>query len=183
MAPAHKFGQPVEDGSGLRVMRRWRLLLAHDASASTCDSLIDAIDSALVNVDLNESSSVDDARVALHTAYEGGTGHDGRPKLRAPKEPHRFHLCMVCLDLPPAPLGGVRLAQECLREGLPVILVTRSLRWVPASATALRALPWIQPDASAAEVSRAVGEAMATLAAPHDEGARLSWVEGDRSAF
>ncbi len=55
----------------------------------------------------------------------------------------------------------MRLAQEFVRDGLPVILVTRSLRWIPASANALRELPWVTPDAGAAEVSRAVGEAMA----------------------
>jgi hypothetical protein len=77
---------------------------------------------------------------------------------------------MVCLDLPPAPLGGVRLAQEILgKHGLPVILVTRSLRWIPAWAVALRDLPWVTPDASPDEVARAVGDAMASLV----PGARL----------
>jgi hypothetical protein len=145
MGTGHKLGQPVEDGSGMRPARRWRLLLAHDATASTCDPLIDAIEGALGNVDVNESSSVDDARVALLSA--------------------RFDLCLVCLDLPPAPLGGVRLAQEFVRDGLPVVLITRSLRWIPPSAAALRELPWMPPDATAAEVSRAVGEAMAAIGA------------------
>ena len=143
MGTGHKLGQPVEDSSGMRTARRWRLLLAHDATASTCDPLIDAIEGALGNVDVNESSSVDDARVALLTT--------------------RFDLCLVCLDLPPAPLGGVRLAQEFVRDGLPVVLITRSLRWIPPAAAALRDLPWMPPDATAAQVSRAVGEAMAAL--------------------
>jgi hypothetical protein len=151
----------------MRTVRRWRLLLAHDATASTCDPLIDAIEGALGNVDVSESSSVDDARVALQTS--------------------RFDLALVCLDLPPAPLGGVRLTQEFLGEGLPVVLVTRSLRWIPPTASALRELPWIPPDADAAQVSRAVGEAMAQLheaqeagigetqaaGAPADSGPRL----------
>jgi hypothetical protein len=128
----------------MRTVRRWRLLLAHDATASTCDPLIDAIEGALGNVDVNESSSIDDARVALHTG--------------------RFDLAMVCLDLPPAPLGGVRLAQEFCDEGLPVILVTRSLRWIPPAAASLRELCWVPPDASVLEVSRAVGETMAVHA-------------------
>ena len=144
MGTGHELGHPVEDGSGLRLVRRWRLLLAHDATASTCDPLIDAIEGALGNVDVNESSSVDDARVALHTA--------------------RFDLSLVCLDLPPAPLGGVRLAEEFVRAGLPVILITRSLRWVPPSAASLRALPWVPPDATTAEVSRAVVLALAERA-------------------
>jgi hypothetical protein len=146
MARGYRLGEAVEDGSGMRV-RRWRLLLAHDATAATCDLLLDAIEGALGNVDVSESSSVDDARLAFETS--------------------RFDLAFVCLDLPPAPLGGVRLAQELLRAGLPVVLVTRSLRWIPPSAGALLALPWVPPDADKAEVSRAVGEAMARL---HESG-------------
>ncbi len=144
MGTGHKFGQAVEDGSGLRLVRRWRLLLAHDATASTCNALIDAIEGALGHVDVNESSSIDDARLAMEAA--------------------RFDVCMVCLDLPPAPQGGARLALEVLREGLPLVLITRSLRWVPPSAAALRDVPWVPPDATVAEVSRAVGDAMATFA-------------------
>jgi hypothetical protein len=173
MGTGHEFGQPVvEESSGLRRIRRWRLLLAHDATASTCAPLIDAIALALGSVDINESSSIDDARVALHTVNEGGLVHDGasvgdqRPKPRAPAEPC-FDVAMVCLDLPPAPLGGVRLAQECVRAGLPVVLVTRSLRWIPPSAVALRDLPWVTPDATAAEVAHAVAEALTDGADGH----------------
>jgi hypothetical protein len=133
----------------MRTVRRWKLLFAHDATASTCDLLIDAIEGALGNVDVNESSSMDDARDAVRTV--------------------RFDLAMVCLDLPPAPLGGVRLAQEFLDEGLPVVLVTRSLRWIPPSAAALHELAWVPPDAGAEDVSRAVGEAMAS------RGGRSRW--------
>jgi hypothetical protein len=127
-------------------VRRWKLLLAHDATASTCDPLVDAIDAALGDVDINESSSVDDARLAVTTS--------------------RFDVCLVCLDLPPAPQGGVRLAQDMLRSGMPVVLITRSLRWIPPSAAALRELPWVPPDASAGEISRAVGDAIAQVHGP-----------------
>jgi hypothetical protein len=154
MGTGHELGQPVEDGSGLRVARRWRLLLAHDATSSTCDPLLDAIEGALGNVDVSESSSIDDARVALHTA--------------------RFDLVMVCLDLPPAPQGGVRLTQEILAQGLPVVLITRSLRWIPPGAATLRELPWITPDADISEVARAVGEAVAASGTRHDGGAPKS---------
>jgi hypothetical protein len=152
MGPGHEFRHPVEDGSGMRLVRRWRLLLAHDATASTCDGLVDAIEGALGNVDVNESSSVHDARVALDALL-----HEGGPRSS------RFDLCMVCLDLPPAPVAGVRLAQDVLRQGMPLVLITRSLRWVPASAVALRDVPWVPPDATAAQVSQAVGEAMAMI--------------------
>jgi hypothetical protein len=142
------------------------VLLAHDASAATCNSLIDAVEEALGNVDVSESSSVEDARVALRLGpHDGATG--------------RFHLAMVCLDLPPAPLGGVRLAQEVLgKHNLPVILVTRSLRWIPAWAVALRDLPWVTPDATPEEVARAVGEAMASHVR-QDDAPWLAGAEGD----
>jgi hypothetical protein len=145
------------------MARRWRLLLAHDATASTCDLLIDAIEGALGNVDISESSSIDDARVAVRAS-----GHFGDGGLWE----NRFDVAMVCLDLPPAPLGGVRLAQELVDQGLPVILITRSLRWIPPSAATLRDLPWVPPDAAVADVSRAVGEAMAARY-PASSGPRL----------
>jgi len=166
MGTGDRLGEPVEDGSGLRRVRRWRLLLAHDATATTCDPLVDAIEGALGNVDINESPSIDDARVALRSSALPPAPHD-------PTAGTRFDVCMICLDLPPAPLGGVRLAQEALRCGLPVVLITRSLRWIPGSAAALRELPWVTPDATIADVARAVGEAMATLGAqPDSEGPR-----------
>jgi hypothetical protein len=146
----------------MRLARRWRLLLAHDATASTCDPLIDAIEGALGNVDIYESSSVDDARDVLRSSlaeYDFPSNERGA----------RFDICLICLDLPPAPTGGARLAQEMRRLGLPVILITRSLRWIPPNAAALRELPWIPPDASEADVSRAVGEAMAMFGAMADD--------------
>jgi hypothetical protein len=140
----------------MRLARRWRLLLAHDATASTCDPLIDAIEGALGNVDIYESASVDDARDVLRSSvadFERPFDERGA----------RFDVCMICLDLPPAPAGGARLAQEVRRLGLPVVLITRSLRWLPPNAAALRELPWIPPDAGEADVARAVGEAMAAF--------------------
>ncbi len=139
----------MEADSGIRRARRWRLLLAHDATAATCDPLAFAVEAALGNVDITDASSADDARAALQAG--------------------RFDVCLVCLDLQPAPLGGVRLAQEVLAEGLPVVLITRSLRWIPASAGALRELPWIPPDASAAEVSLAISDAIASTHEAQDD--------------
>lgn len=130
----------MEADSGVRRARRWRLLLAHDATAATCDPLAFAVEAALGNVDMVDASSADDARAALQAAP--------------------FDVCLVCLDLPPAPLGGVRLAQHALSQGFPVVLITRSLRWIPASASALREQPWIPPDASAGEVAMAISDAI-----------------------
>src|SRR5262249_33663948 len=107
------------------------------------------VESALGSADVMDASSADDARAGLHS--------------------HRFHVCLVCLDLPPAPHGGVRLAQEILDLGLPVVLVTRSLRWIPKSAAALRDLPWVAPDASAAEVGKAISAALSAYEVPPGE--------------
>jgi hypothetical protein len=166
MGLARMFGPHVEAGSSVRPARRWRVLLAHDATAATCNSLIDTVEAALGNVDVNESSSVEDARLALRLGPHDGTSG-------------RFHLAMVCLDLPPAPLGGVRLAQEILgKHNLPVILVTRSLRWIPAWAVALRDLHWVTPDATPEEVVRAVSDAVASHV-PQEHAPWLAGAEGD----
>ncbi|AKT41007.1 hypothetical protein [Chondromyces crocatus] len=103
-----------------------RVLLAHNATAVTCDALARLIEAT--GAELVDASSSDDARLAV--------------------EAEDFDACLVCLDLPPAPFAGVRLASELLERGCPVVLVTRSQRWLPADATALRALPWIPPDAT-----------------------------------
>lgn len=122
-----------------RPQRRFKILLAHDARAATCDALVSAIEASLVHVDIVDASSMDDALLAAAT------------------EP--FDACLVCLDLPPAPVGGVRLASELVENGHPVVLVTRSLRWVPPDRPALQQLPWIPPDAGATEVAGAIAAA------------------------
>ena len=147
----------MEASSGLRPARRWRLLLAHDAQAPTCDALPDAVVDALGNVDVLDASSVEDARVTL----QGG----------------RFDVCLVCLDLPPAPSAGARLARDVIELGVPVVLVTRSQRWIPNESPELRSLPWISPDATPTDVATAVGLAMAA------HGLAESWdVSGDADA-
>lgn len=117
-----------------------RVLLAHDAGAATCDALARVIES-LGDMEIVDASSIHDARhaVAIET----------------------FDACLICLDLPPAPLGGARLASDLVSRGYPVVLVTRSLRWLPVDATALHRLPWIAPDAAQAEVAQAIAAASA----------------------
>ncbi|MEJ7732691.1 MAG: hypothetical protein WKG00_26260 [Polyangiaceae bacterium] len=117
-----------------------RFLLAHDIGSSTCDALLGSLDDAFDDLEVVEAYSVADAENAL--------------------EESSFDACLVCLDLPPAPLAGVRLAQAALREASyrdasrgpsdhgarpGVVLVTRSLRWLPATAAELRNLPWCSP--------------------------------------
>jgi hypothetical protein len=119
--------------------------------------LFSAIVAALGSVDITESSSVDDAREALELAAAGSS--------------RGFDLCFVCLDLPPAPAGGVRLAESVLDAQIPLVLVTRSLRWIPSRAAALADTPWVRPEASAAEVSNAVLAATSAIA----QLDRISW--------
>lgn len=119
---------------------RWRVLMAHDGGLPTCDRLFEAIASAMDDVEVLDAPSTDAARAILrHTAVD---------------------VCFVCLDLPPSPVGGIKFAQELVRAGCPLVLVTRSLRWLPKTAAELRVLPWITPEASAVDVLHAIDEAV-----------------------
>ncbi|MEZ4298664.1 MAG: hypothetical protein R3B70_27180 [Polyangiaceae bacterium] len=122
------------------VATRWRALIAHDGRLGTCDRLFDVLREVMSDAHLIDAPSAESARHLLR---------------RTPVD-----VCFVCLDLPPTPSGGIKLAQELLRVGLPLILITRSLRWLPRSAADLRALPWIPPEAEAHEVVRAIDEAV-----------------------
>jgi hypothetical protein len=51
-----------------------------------------------------------------------------------------------------------------IRQGRPVVLVTRSLRWLPPDATRLRDVPWVPPDAPPGQVAKAVRAALAEAA-------------------
>jgi hypothetical protein len=123
-----------------KVESRWRVLLAHDGRLSTCDHLLEVIVAAMDDVQIIDAPSADSARDFL------------RRKL--------VDVCFVCLDLPPAPSGGIHLAQELVRAGCPLILVTRSLRWLPRSAAELKVLPWVAPEADATDIVRAIDEAL-----------------------
>jgi hypothetical protein len=154
--------------SGFRPLKYWRLLLAHDVTTRTCDALSSGIHRAMRNVEIVDASSLADARSALQVS--------------------RFDACLICLDLPPAPRGGVRLAQELVAFGDPIVLITRSLRWLPVDAVDLHAAPWVTPEADALAVVRAIAKAVerspeqATLTTleeeplsdEHDAGVRLA---------
>jgi len=74
---------------------------------------------------------------------------------RGGAEPHRnpsllveegsAAVVFVCLDLPPAPQAGIRIADFARAVGLPVVLVTRSMRWLPPGSE-LMSLPWVTPE-------------------------------------
>lgn len=138
MATAGEVEEPmIEDApSGTRLHRRWRILLAHDSAASTCDALFGVIEDVLGDVEIVDASSMEDARMWIRQGD--------------------IDVAMVCLDLAPAPIGGVRLAKEIHTDGPPVILVTRSQRWLPADAGSLRLVPWVTPEATGADVTRAI---------------------------
>src|SRR4051812_2078323 len=89
-----RFGGAMEAVSEVRAVRRWRVLLAHDASTATCDALADTLERVLGSIELSDASSLEDARAALSGVS--------------------FHICLACLDLPPAPIAGVRIAQEAV---------------------------------------------------------------------
>jgi DNA-binding NarL/FixJ family response regulator len=146
MTLSHEFGDLVVANASLLPQRPWRFLLAHDASAKTCRPLMQAVERALGNVDIVGAASVESALAELR----GST----------------FDACFVCLDLPPVPSGGARLAQKMVRDGRPVVLVTRSLRWLPADAAKLREVPWVPPNARPSEVEKAVRAALAEAARP-----------------
>jgi hypothetical protein len=119
---------------------RWRVLLAHDGALPTCDALALAIAHAMDDVQILDAPSAESARATLRRIA--------------------VDVCFVCLDLPPSPLGGIKLAQELVRAGCPIVLVTRSLRWLPRSAAELKILPWVAPEATVDDVVRAVDAAV-----------------------
>ena len=125
------------------AVARWKVLLAHNGALPTCDGLFAAITEAMDDVQIVDAPSAEAARSILR---------------RTP-----FDVCLVCLDLPPSPSGGIRLAQDLVRAGCPLILVTRSLRWLPRSAAELKVLPWISPEATPSEVARSIDEAIEEL--------------------
>ncbi len=124
--------------------RSRRILVARDPRLSTCDALVQGVESLIDDLELTEAYSVEAAR----SWAKSGT----------------FDLCLVCLDLPPAPRGGARLAKELCSRGQRVVLITRSLRWLPADELELRALPWIVPEANPARVLELLQEGAAPLA-------------------
>lgn len=144
MTLAHEFGDLVVANASLLPQRPWRFLLAHDASAKTCRPFMQSVERALGNVDIVDAASVEHALDELNDST--------------------FDACFVCLDLPPVPVGGARLAQRMIRQGRPVVLVTRSLRWLPPDATGLRNVPWVPPDAPPGQVAKAVRAALAEAA-------------------
>jgi len=155
MALGQGLGETVNTRASLLPRRLWRFLLAHNSSGHTCDSLILSVERALGNVDIIDATSVDQALAELQGVS--------------------FDATFVCLDLPPAPIAGARLAQDILYNGGAVVLVTRSQRWIPASAVALQRLPWITPDASPAAVAKAVTDAIADAEAMAVEPSSSGW--------
>ncbi len=137
------------------TVRRLDVLVAYDAASNTCDRLVDGMK---VSHRMTLASSVQDAGELVR----------GR----------KFDVSVVCLDLPPAPHAAARFADFALANGLPVVLVTRSLRWLPTSAAHLRLLAWVSPDVRPEELDAAIEDSLArsaTLLGMSEEGERKSF--------
>jgi hypothetical protein len=130
---AHRRVRAAMNGArvGARVGGQPRILLARDPRLSTCDALVRGLERE-GGVEVTDVASVEGARAWIVE--------------------RTFDLCLVCLDLPPAPRGGARLAKELVRRGYPVVFITRSLRWLPAEDGELRNLRWVIPDADPVSV-------------------------------
>jgi hypothetical protein len=123
------------------------ILFAHDAMLGACRLLCDAV-SAWVG---RRGGTITVASSAQDAAEQLRFVRDHRLK---------FDVAMIGLDLQPAPLAGTRLADFAIHSSVPVILVTRSLRWLPTEASHLRILPWLTPDASGVAIDLAIGDAL-----------------------
>lgn len=125
-----------------------RILFAHDRASGTCEPLGRELQVALGRAfgacDVLSASSLGSAKLALEDVVPD--------------------VSFVSLDLPPAPVAGARLAEALVKAGRPVVIVTRSLRWLPPNVPELRALPWVTPDADAASLVEAAREALGARA-------------------
>ncbi len=129
------------------------VLFAHDGGQSTCIELGHHMNAyvALHGGEVRLAQSAQDAAELLREAQAQNTAID---------------VAVLCLDLPPAPLAATRLAEYAMRVGIPVLLVTRSVRWLTAEH--LRTLPWVRPEAAAEEVGTALDKAIAVFQ-PRDD--------------
>lgn len=134
-------------GEAQAKARRSSVLVAHDAGSSACDALVRLLEAGIPGRlepgALTRASSVQDAAELLRT--------------------RSFDVLFVSLDLQPAPQAAPKLADFALGRGIPVVLVTRSLRWLPAASAHLRLLPWVSPEATADELDAAMADALATF--------------------
>ncbi len=143
------------------------VLVAHDASSTVCDALVDHLVDPVGATKtrrpfaVTRAFSVQDAAELMRT--------------------RAFDVALVSLDLQPAPRAAARFADFVLGRGTPVVLVTRSLRWLPPSANHLRMLPWVAPEADGVAVEAAIDDALARarLLGPLDDEAG----EGDRTSL
>lgn len=125
------------------TLRSPSVLFVHDARSRACDGLIARLH-ALVDEDVAVAVS---AQSAAEAVREAGTGEGA------------IRIAFVCLDLQPAPRAGSRIAEFAIARGIPVVLVTRSARWIPQGST-LEGAPWIPPDATDAQIASAIEAAI-----------------------
>src|SRR5262245_59576740 len=116
------------------VVQNRAVLFAHDPTQTTCAALLEHLHEFTQSSvrPLSMAGSAQAAAEPLRLVERAGAAID---------------LAVLCLDLPPAPTAGIRLATYRLEVGVPVVLVTRSMHWL-AHLPRLATLPWLRPDAS-----------------------------------
>jgi len=137
------------------VMQNRAVLFAHDTTQATCAALLEHLHKF--------------TRTSIRPLSIAGSAQAAAEQLRlVERAGAAIDLAVLCLDLPPAPTAGIRLANYSLEVGVPVVLVTRSMHWL-AHLPRLAALPWLRPDASRAQVEEKLGAAIASFAPLHRE--------------
>lgn len=156
-----------------QLLRPITVVLAHDTRSRACDMVVDRVAAHLVGTGsrpchVEEAGSLEAAWVALDRAR----------KMRALEEV----LVLPCLDLPPAPRGGVTVAGWARSLRLPAIMITHGRRWLPADASTAP-IEILSPMADAAEVARILGlvihpssDGASIEAAPESFPGRPSWL-------
>lgn len=123
------------------------IIVVHDARSRGCDRVLGRL-AALLNADASELEVVVSAQGAAEVLRAASRGEVD------------LRVAIVCLDLQPAPRAGSRIAEYALSQGIPVVLVTRSTRWLPEGSP-LSAAPWISPDADDSQIAAAIRAALA----------------------
>ncbi|MFO0616537.1 MAG: hypothetical protein U0414_28350 [Polyangiaceae bacterium] len=131
------------------------VLVVHDARSRACDALLSRLAVAM-HRDPSDFRVVMSAQAAAESLRASARGES------------EVRLALVCLDLQPAPRAGSRIAEFAAAQGIPVVLVTRSTRWLPEGSP-LTALPWIPPDASIVDILDAISRAIELASAPESD--------------
>lgn len=129
--------------------QRSSILLVHDARSRACDGLRALLDEFASDATWSGQPE-EGVQVAVSAQSAAEALREGNGAWR---------VVFVCLDLQPAPRAGSRIAEFAVAQGIPVVLVTRSARWIPEG-SALQSVPWVPPDATLEQVEDAIDRAI-----------------------